>query len=63
MYMQKQYLGDTNTLQLHDTKRESSACELDAIAFQHRVWYDSPVQAKEDREYDHCHWCLGGPKR
>lgn len=60
MEMLKQYLGDTQRLQLHNTKRESSACELDLIAYHHRAWYDSPLQAKEDRSYEQCRWCRGG---
>ena len=50
-------------MELHDTENENSACGLDAIAYQNRVWYDSTSEAKEDKSYDNCHWCLGGPSR
>lgn len=60
---QKRYLGNTNTLELHDSDNENTNCQLDEIESDHRRWYDSISEAKRDYAYDNCHWCLGGSKR
>ncbi len=59
----KRYLGNTNTLELHDTHNENTNCQLDEIAHDHRRWYDTAQEAKRDRPYDNCHWCIGGSTR
>ena len=59
----KQYLGNTNTLEVHDTYNERVSCHLDAIKTDHRRWYDTLAEAKRDYSYDNCHWCLGGSTR
>lgn len=62
IYKQKRYLGNTNTLEVHDTQNEDTNCQLDEILTEHRRWYDSLEEAKRDYSYDNCHWCLGGSK-
>ena len=59
----KQYLGNTNTLEVHDTYNERLSCHLDAIKLEHRRWYDTLAEAKRDHRYDNCHWCIGGSSR
>jgi hypothetical protein len=59
----KRYLGNTNTLEVHDTANERQGCELDLIKLEHRKWYDSLAQAKADRPYDNCAWCIGDSHR
>jgi hypothetical protein len=59
----KRYLGNTNTLEVHDTQNENANCELDEIKPEHREWYDSLSEAKRDRSYDNCYWCIGGSTR
>jgi hypothetical protein len=59
----ERYLGNTNTLEVHDTSTESPNCQLDEISLSHRVWYASLQAAKADRDYDNCAWCLGGSTR
>lgn len=63
IYKQKRYLGNTNNLEVHDTSNESSNCQLDEVKSEHRKWYDTLSEAKRDRDYDNCHWCLGGSTR
>jgi hypothetical protein len=63
IYKQKRYLGNINTLELHDTQNEQSNCQLDEISHSHRRWYDTAAEAKRDYTYDNCHWCLGGSTR
>lgn len=59
----KRYLGNTNTLELHDTSNENSNCQLDEIAADHRRWYDTKAESLADRAYDNCAWCIGGSTR
>lgn len=63
MIKQKRYLGNTNTLEAHDTYAEQTNCQLDEIKLEHRRWYDSLAEAKRDRNYDNCAWCIGGSTR
>jgi hypothetical protein len=59
----KRYLGNTHTLEVHDTSRESTNCQLDEILAEHRRWYDTLAGAKADKAYDNCAWCIGGSTR
>ena len=59
----KRYLGNTNTLEVHDTDNENTNCQLDEISSNHRVWYDTLTEAKTDRDYDNCAYCLSGSTR
>lgn len=59
----KRYLGNTNTLEVHNTQNERAACQLDEIKSEHRRWYDTLTEAKADKPYDNCYWCLGNSSR
>ena len=59
----KRYLGNTGTVELHDTQNERANCQLDEIKPAHRRWYSSIAEAKADLSYDNCYWCLGGSRR
>jgi hypothetical protein len=50
-------------LEVHDTQRERTNCQLDEIKHDHRRWYDTLSAAKADEPYDNCHWCLGSSNR
>lgn len=63
IYKVKRHLGNINTLEVHDTDNEQTSCRLDEIPPDHRRWYDTIAEAKRDRPYDNCHWCLGGSTR
>ncbi|HLF61911.1 MAG TPA: hypothetical protein VI980_12120 [Acidimicrobiia bacterium] len=63
IYKQKQYLGNVNTHELHNTTNKNTNCQLNQISSEHRRWYDSIAEAKRDHPYDNCHWCLGGSTR
>lgn len=60
---QKRYLGNVNTLEVHDTSNENTNCQLDEISVDHRRWYDTLVEAKRDQAYDNCFWRLGSSSR
>jgi hypothetical protein len=59
----KRYLGNTNSLEVHDTQNEKTSCQLDEIKADHRLWYDTLAAARADRAYDNCYWCLGNSTR
>lgn len=59
----KRYLGNTSSLEVHDTQKETTNCQLGEIKVDHRRWYDTLSEAKADRDYDNCSWCLGGSAR
>ena len=59
----KRYLGNINTLEVHDTQNERTNCRLDAIRSEHKRWYGSLSVAKIDRSYDNCAYCLSGSTR
>lgn len=63
IYKQKRYLGNLNTLEVHDTTNEKGSCQLDKIKWEHRRWYDTLYEAKRDRPYDNCYWCIGSSYR
>lgn len=42
----KRYLGNTNSLEVHDTANEQTNCQLDEIKAEHRRWYDTLQDAK-----------------
>jgi hypothetical protein len=60
---QKRYLGNVNTLGVHDTTLEQANCQLEEILQLHRRWYDSLGEARRDHPYNYCAWCLGGSTR
>jgi CHAD domain-containing protein len=59
----KRYLGNTNDLEVHDTSNEQTNCQLDEIKVEHRRWYDTLQEAKNDVAYDNCYYCIGGSTR
>ena len=59
----KRYLGNTNTLEVHDTQNEKTNCRLDEILDEHRKWYDTISAAQSDEDYDNCAWCIGSSTR
>jgi hypothetical protein len=63
VYKVKRYLGNTNTLEVHDTQNENTNCQLDEILAEHRKWYDTLSDAKADENYDNCAWCIGSSNR
>ena len=54
----RRYLGNGNTLVVHDTQNEHVNCQLDEISLADRLWYDSLAAAKADKAYDNCANCI-----
>ncbi len=63
MYKQKKFLGNVNTLEVHDTGNQRVNCQLDHMSVEHRRWYDTLAEAKAEHPYDNCSWCLGSLNR
>lgn len=59
----KRYLGNVNTLEVHDTNNENTNCRLAEILEENRRWYDTLTEAKADEAYDNCAWCIGSSSR
>jgi hypothetical protein len=59
----KRYLGNTNSLEVHDTQNEKTNCQLEEVKVEHQSWYDTLTSAKADRAYDNCAYCLGSSAR
>jgi hypothetical protein len=59
----ERFLGNTNTLEVHDTRAEVANCQLDEILIAHREWYPTLAAAKAARDFDNCAWCIGGSTR
>lgn len=59
----KRYLGNVNTLEVHDTLNEKTPCQLEEIKPEHQRWYDTLAEANSDHAYDNCYWCIGGSTR
>ena len=59
----ERYLGNHNTMEVHDLDNENSNCQIDEIIRAgHERPFNSPLEAKS-QGYDNGHWCLGGSLR
>lgn len=54
----KQYLGNSNTEEVHDLDNEQTNCQIDEIKEEHIVCFGT-LSAAHEAGYDNCHWCLG----
>lgn len=55
------YLGNSNTREVHDLKKEKKNCRIDNIKFDHRMNFKTRKEAVE-AGYDHCAYCFGKGK-
>ena len=56
------YLGNKNTMEVHDTENEQENCQLSEIKDDHKEWFSSLEQAHTEG-FDNCRWCIGNSKR
>lgn len=65
IYKQKRYLRqhEQSRSSRYEQREHQLSGQLDEIKSEHRKWYDTLSEAKRDRDYDNCHWCLGGSTR
>lgn len=58
--MSKRYLGNSNTMQVHDLDHEKRNCQIAEIKVEHRVLFTPDTFAQAKREgYDPCDYCIG----
>ena len=55
------YLGNSNTLELHDLKNVTPRCQIDEIKSDHRVHFSTQKEATA-AGYDFCAYCFGKDK-
>lgn len=61
----RNYLGNTNTKEIHDLRNERPQCQLDeTIRAGHAVVFPPDTLAQAHAEgYDNGHFCIGGSQR
>lgn len=52
------YLGNSNTMQVHDLDNSKPGCQISEIKQEHKVSFDTLSEAKR-AEYDPCAYCIG----
>jgi len=59
----KRYLGNTNTMEVHDLDNEKTQCQIDTIIRNGHAVYFRTLRQAHDVGYDHCGHCIGNSKR
>jgi hypothetical protein len=55
------YLGNSNTLEIHDLDNTQTNCQIDEILPEHRIPLETisdVLEYIENRGYNGCRWCL-----
>lgn len=55
---QPRYLGNSNTMQVHDLDNTKTSCQISEIKEEHKVHYSTLSGAKA-AGYDPCAYCIG----
>lgn len=55
---QGRYLGNSNTMQVHDLDNTKASCQISEIKPEHRVSFATLSEAKR-AGYDPCAYCIG----
>lgn len=55
----KQFLGNKNHMEVHNLHNQKQACQIDEIRPEHKVYFDSLIEAK-NAGFDNCAHCIGG---
>jgi len=55
-----EYLGNSNTMEVHDLSNIKPACQIDRMNEENKVFFDNAEakKAMESKGYDGCRWCL-----
>ena len=55
------YLGNKNEMEVHDLQYKQTACQIEKIKPEHKVWFTpDTLEEAHKKGYDNCHWCIGG---
>ena len=59
------YLGNTNTKEVHDLRKETTQCQIgEIISHGHAVVFTpDELETAHSEGYDNGHYCIGGSKR
>jgi len=57
-----QYLGNTNTKEVHNLFNRQTNCQINEIRFEHRRDFSSLAVAHA-QGFDNCAYCIGGSTR
>jgi len=55
------YLGNNNTMEIHDLDKQTKNCQIDEILEEHKVWFNTFDDVKADirhEGYNGCAWCM-----
>lgn len=56
----RRFLGNSNTMQVHDLDNEQTTCQIDEIKLEHQVYFTPDTLAEAKRQgYDPCAYCIG----
>jgi len=57
-----QFLGNKNTMEVHNTLNEKGQCQLREIKVDHKRWFSTLSEAHAEG-FDNCAYCIGDSKR
>jgi len=59
-----QYLGNNNTLEVHNLYKTTLSCQINEIKLEHKKYFNPDTLEQAHREgFDNCAYCIGGSKR
>ena len=61
--MPPRYLGNNNTMEIHDLENQKTNCQINEILEEHKVWFNTLADAEAamapgPERYDGCKWCM-----
>lgn len=60
----KRYIGNSNSMEVHDLDNEQSNCQIGEIKTEHVVTFNPDTLAQAHKEnYDNCAYCIGDSER
>jgi len=58
------YLGNTNTMEVHNLANQTVNCQINEIKFEHRRYFSPDTLAQAHLQgFDNCAYCIGGSTR
>ncbi len=60
----KRYIGNANTMEVHDLDNEKTECQIDEIKTEHiRTFSPDTLYEAHSHGFDNCYWCIGNSRR
>ncbi|MFX0173459.1 MAG: hypothetical protein ACFE9L_16325 [Candidatus Hodarchaeota archaeon] len=59
--MPSRYLGNNNTMEIHDLEKQTTNCQIDEILEERKVWFNTLEDVKaaiRNEGYNSCAWCM-----